>query len=64
MNPKSEQILPCPFCGGDPVIQRPSQKSCVIKCTTCGVRFIGRFLRIDYEILLSVMIKKWNRRVK
>lgn len=61
----SEELKPCPFCGGPGYLcQIPSASGgdryiWIAKCSTddgCGVEFLGTSRKVD-------AIKEWNRRV-
>lgn len=72
---KLPEILPCPFCGGKPYLERShrafvegiTSRVALVRCTQCEARS-GRVKLSDYghtshsiEADLAV-IEKWNRR--
>ena len=43
MNDEHQPLLPCPFCGGEAVVERDGNRrqSCIVACTECGGRAEG-----------------------
>lgn len=56
------ELLPCPFCGGEPEMFQIGQNKIKIKCTTCLVEKEQKVLRYSIEWLKDHMINWWNCR--
>lgn len=62
---RTDELLPCPFCGGEAFMVeclikiRPGRE---IKCTCCAVKMTGAVLRLEGEWLENRMVERWNRR--
>jgi Lar family restriction alleviation protein len=69
-----QQLLPCPFCGNEPILMRSSGEDCrkadpdrnwyYIKCKSCGIMlgyepYYGGFIEPEYMLDL---IRLWNTR--
>ena len=70
-----EELLPCPFCGGEPflekkhraIIDKQPTRVCYVRCTQCGarqgwidVRDYGK-TSSSYEAVLKA-VENWNMR--
>ena len=56
----SEQLKPCPFCGGEPVTMHDPGVDGTIVCLGCGIGFdrLGASCQIDRQV------KLWNTRTE
>lgn len=66
----TEQLKPCPFCGGEAEYIKVGNthmgvKEATIKCKLCKMQYRQKFSkkRFDFEWIDDVMIGAWNRRV-
>ena len=52
---ESQDLAPCPFCGGEPAVERPgtARQSCIVACTNCGGRLESNEIGSGHH---------WNRR--
>lgn len=64
----SEELKPCPFCGGEAklarnyiIIKGKSEKSSWVYCTKCSSK-TTYFLRSKVERYMSTAAEAWNRR--
>lgn len=60
-------MLACPFCGGDPEINRKgnastTKRSVKIRCVRCGAERTESALKYSMKWLENVAITKWNQR--
>ncbi len=69
-------MMPCPFCGGEPVIMSKEffdelqddsddGEACItIECPKCGLELYDNTLdEHDYYVRAFLVMEKWNRRV-
>jgi len=56
-------LLPCPFCGGEPQLKQTGKDKLTLKCLRCLVRFEQRVLRFSLEWLEDKMVENWNKRI-
>lgn len=61
------ELLPCPFCGGDPVIkyignEHTKKRRIEIKCSKCRVKRTDATIYNDFEYLERVASEQWNER--
>lgn len=64
----SEELKPCPFCGGDAELIFIGNDYCKsrkvqIKCKGCRVTIINGAIRFTQEWLVDVSVKAWNKRI-
>jgi len=57
-------LLPCPFCNGEPIIEYWCRNGIKIKCKSCCVQFRQKVLTKTVDWLKEVMVEDWNRRVR
>ena len=62
-NTINQQLLPCPFCGGKPVIRKSRRfiparfdKSVIIRCSVCDTKTAG--------LQLNKAVASWNKRTE
>lgn len=60
----SEQLKPCPFCGGKAELKQKGGNGFVVKCTGCHIQLTQKVLRKPLEWLEVKMIGRWNERVQ
>jgi len=63
-NSSDEELLPCPFCGGDVELRDEMDgrdETYAIHCNRCHMHF-AKFVWREYGE--NIVIKQWNRRVK
>ncbi len=60
---KENYLLPCPFCGGEPVIEQKGQNGLRIFCKECHIEKTQKVLRYSLEWLRMKMIENWNKRI-
>ena len=53
-----EELKPCPFCGGEGLVEEYGRKVFLAKCTNCGVKF-PNIAKTKEEA-----IEHWNTRVE
>ena len=58
----TKQLLPCPFCGGRAVLEQTGKMQITVKCTSCIVKRVQKWLHFDYEWLKEKQIESWNKR--
>jgi len=62
---KEQELLPCPFCGGAPVLDGKSD-DCRVRCESCGVEgSVHYFDSDDYaqiEAAEAAAVSAWNTR--
>ncbi len=59
----SQELKPCPFCGGNPAFQPHGKNGLVLRCTVCFVKFERRVLRFSLDWLKEKMTDHWNNRI-
>lgn len=64
----TDDLLHCPFCGGDPEIlfhgnRNTKTRKVTIKCVVCRVERIDAGLRNNHEWVAKICIEQWNKRV-
>lgn len=63
----AQQLEPCPFCGGKPIIQLKgnvkSHRKLTVKCSDCRIQRTDATLRHGEEWLFNIAIAAWNRRI-
>lgn len=62
------ELLPCPFCGGEPKVQhygndRTKRRSIVVKCSKCRVQREDATLRHDFAWIEKAAAENWNQRL-
>jgi hypothetical protein len=62
-----EEILPCPFCNGEPILiergnEHTRKRSAEIECTSCHVKMIVGAIHNSLEWCKETVIEKWNER--
>lgn len=60
---KENEMLPCPFCGGEPEIKQTGINQMTVKCRGCLIGIEQGVLRFSFEWLREKLIEKWNKRV-
>lgn len=60
----SEQLLPCPFCGGEAEMTQIGQNKIKIKCTGCYVERTQKILRMSIDWLKTKQAEWWNKRTE
>lgn len=60
----TEELKPCPFCGGAVEIKQTGKKQLTLSCLTfaCIVMMRQKVLTNSLDWLKEIMIKKWNKR--
>lgn len=63
------ELLPCPFCGGEPALtfignNRTKSRKVNIKCKGCRIQRTDAALIHDMDWLEKVAITAWNTRSK
>lgn len=59
------ELKPCPFCSCKEIkISYPKPKTISIKCTSCMVEYVQKYLRMSEGWLLNKMVEHWNTRAK
>lgn len=65
-----DSILPCPFCGGEPVLipyysthRGKRTEGFTIKCSSCVIKKDQMTMKYGLDWLRAVMITDWNKRV-
>lgn len=58
----NNQLKPCPFCGGDPVLKQYREDGLEIKCSSCYSGRQQRWMYKGRDWLEVKMIEKWNER--
>jgi hypothetical protein len=56
------KLLPCPFCGVEPVLEPYCKNGLSIRCPKCLVEKRQKVLRFSIEWLKGELIKWWNTR--
>lgn len=59
----SQELLPCPFCGGKASIEQNARNGYKLKCTSCVVGITQKTIHQSMEWLKDRMIEDWNKRV-
>lgn len=60
-------LLPCPFCGGEPVLltaQRRYEFCAAVECQDCGANTGPASSSLMFESQEKQVIEKWNSRAK
>ncbi len=60
---KSNDLLGCPFCGGEAELKQTGRNKITIKCKSCLVKMEQKVLRQSLEWLEKKMIESWNKRI-
>ena len=63
MSELQKELLPCPFCGGEAVLEQTGKRELTIKCKSCITKRTQRVLRYSLEWLEQQMVDGWNKRV-
>jgi len=58
-----DQLLPCPFCGGEPEIKRTGKFRLKIRCKKCFMGLEQATLRLGLDWLKNQLFESWNNRV-
>lgn len=63
------ELLPCPFCGGDPEIRRQGNdhtksRRVVIRCPSCRVERADAAIRHGMDWLEGIAVEHWNTRAE
>ncbi len=53
------ELLPCPFCGSEAVIEKYKELSYIVKCTKCPCNFGRQWYSRKFDIK-----KAWNTRTQ
>lgn len=61
---KEREMLPCPFCGGEPEIKQTGKNKMTVKCKSCLIGVEQSVLRFSLEWLHAKLIENWNKRVE
>ena len=70
LGPNSNQLLPCPFCGGEAEIHRwsiPNEENCAqVRCKSilCGARSYEAHEPMTQDEVDEIAIAAWNMRVE
>lgn len=59
---KNQELLPCPFCGGEAEIKQIARNGLRIKCRSCVVGKTQKVIKHSLEWLREKMITDWNTR--
>lgn len=57
-------LLPCPFCGGEPEIKQTGRLKMKIRCKSCLIGIEQKTLRFGIHWLEEKLIEGWNKRIK
>lgn len=65
----SDELKPCPFCGGTPMWHIKGnlyvgRRTLVVKCSRCGAEQRTAALKFSTEWLMQKAKEKWNNRTK
>lgn len=65
----SEELKPCPFCGGTPVWHirgalLEGKRTLIVKCQKCGTEQKTGAIRLSTVWLMHTARDKWNARIK
>mgnify|MGYP003403004175 CR=1 FL=1 len=60
---KEIKLLPCPFCGAEPVQGPYKRNGWEIKCKGCFVKVQQRVVRLSLDWLKESMAEAWNKRI-
>jgi len=58
----TDNLKPCPFCGGEAEINQFARNGLRIRCKKCLIQKQQKVLRYTLEWLKGEMIKDWNNR--
>jgi transcription elongation factor Elf1 len=58
-----DELLNCPFCGGEAGIKQTGKKQMEVKCKSCRMGMVNRVLKFDLEWLRTKLIEAWNKRI-
>lgn len=58
----TEELRPCPFCGGRSKLEQSGKDSFTIKCKSCAVKRKQRCAKFGLDWLQEAMIAHWNKR--
>lgn len=64
---KADKLLPCPFCGGVPVLEffkQDLRSGATISCPDCFMKRSGVSLRQSCDWVARILIMFWNNRYK
>lgn len=61
------QLLPCPFCGGKPVVKKIGneymrKRTVQIRCPECRIERRDSTLKPGWDWVEAIAIKNWNQR--
>ena len=64
---QANELLPCPFCGGDPVMlfignSHTKSRKVEIKCKNCHVKRIDATIMHTHDWIAYCAINNWNQR--
>jgi hypothetical protein len=59
---RETRLLPCPFCGGEPLLKQYRADGLEIKCQSCHSGRQQRWLDKGSDWLAAKMVEKWNTR--
>lgn len=62
--PRGEELLPCPFCGGSAEFRLATAPSVEVRCTQCGVKRRQKYFRMTKTQLREAMALAWNTRTE
>lgn len=65
----SQELKPCPFCGGEAVIKRrgneyTKSRSVMIRCPKCRIERVDGAIVNTLDWCEEIAIKHWNERVE
>lgn len=64
---KTSELLPCPFCGGDPKLRhigndRTAERKLEVKCSGCRMQLTHATRLHGFDWLEGLILRDWNRR--
>lgn len=65
----SEELKPCPFCGGTPVWHIrgalfEGKRTLIVRCQKCGTEQVTGAIRFSTVWLMQTAKDKWNSRIE